>query len=105
MSLSEAKLREAASIAPSPRQLAWQELLQAQTDYNTAKGDMEKALEGYAMGTVDETARCDALCAHSQATVDLHTAIHGCAVQMYALNTLTNGMLASQYDWLAALSR
>ena len=26
MSLSEAKLREAASIAPSPRQLAWQEL-------------------------------------------------------------------------------
>ena len=56
-------------------------------------------------GTVDETARCDALCAHSQATVDLHTAIHGCAVQMYALNTLTNGMLASQYDWLAALSR
>lgn len=96
---------EAIALGLMDLELAWQELLQAQTDYNTAKGDMEKALEGYAMGTVDETARCDALCAHSQATVDLHTAIHGCAVQMYALNTLTNGMLASQYDWLAALSR
>ena len=96
---------EAIALGLMDLELAWQELLQAQTDYNTAKGDMEKALEGYAMGTVDETARCDALCAHSQATVDLHTAIHGCAVQMYALNTLTNGMLASQYDWLTALSR
>lgn len=96
---------EAIALGLMDLELAWQELLQAQTDYNTAKGDMEKALEGYAMGTVDETARCDALCAHSQASVDLHTAIHGCAVQMYALNTLTNGMLASQYDWLTALSQ
>ena len=97
--------REAIALGLMDLELAWQELLQAQTDYNTAKADMETALAGYAMGTVDETARCDALCAHSQATVELHTAIHGCAVQMYALNTLTNGMLASQYDWLAALSR
>ena len=96
---------EAIALGLMDLELAWQELLQAQTDYNTAKADMETALAGYAMGTVDETARCDALCAHSQASVDLHTAIHGCAVQMYALNTLTNGMLASQYDWLAALSR
>ena len=96
---------EAIRLALMDLELAWQELQQAQADYETASVALATALQNYAMGNADAKARCDALCSESQAAVTLHEAIHACATQMIALNTLTNGALANQYGWLDALSQ
>ena len=101
--LKSAGEEQAVQLALLDLELAYQEMQQAQKDYEAACGAAKQVQADYDMGKADEAARCDALCAQSEAAVALQQAIHACVSQMIGLNTLTNGYLANEYGWLDAL--
>lgn len=101
--LKAAGEEKAVQLALLDLELAWQELQQAQKDYGDASEKAAATQKDYAMGNADEAARCDALCAQSEAAVRLHEGIYACVRQMIGLNALTHGYLAEEYGWLEAL--
>lgn len=84
-------------------ELCWQSLQQAQSAFLSTGEAAAQVQQAFAMGGADEAALSTALCAQSEASIGLHQAIHACAIQMFELNTLSNGHLAGKYNWLEAL--
>ncbi len=79
--------------------VAYQELSQAQKDYVKASEAAIAVQADYATGKADDAALSDTLAAQSNAGILVHQSIHACTVQMLALNALTKGFVATQYQY------
>ena len=66
-----------------------------------AAADVEAQTQAYARGTADKTSLYAAQCAQNEAVAALYQAIGEFTRQANALNTLSGGWIAGEYDWMA----
>ena len=81
--------------------MAYESIRSAQTEVEQAAADVEAQTQAYARGTADKTSLYAAQCAQNEAVAALYQAVGEFTRQANALNTLSGGWIAGEYDWMA----
>ena len=85
--------------------MAYESIRSAQTEVEQAAADVEAQTQAYARGTADKASLYAAQCAQNEAVAALYQAVGKFTRQANALNTLSGGWIAGEYDWMADLCR
>ena len=99
--VDEAALEREIKSAVLELGLSYESIRSARSAAESAAAKAEEMTQAYAKGTVDKSALYDAQCARDEAAAALYQAAGTFAHQVNALNTLSGGWLASEYDWMA----
>ena len=81
--------------------MAYESIRSAQTEVEQAAADVEAQTQAYARGTADKASLYAAQCAQNEAVAALYQAVGEFTRQANALNTLSGGWIAGEYDWMA----
>ena len=81
--------------------MAYESIRSAQTEMEQAAADVEAQTQAYARGTADKASLYAAQCAQNEAVAALYQAVGEFTRQANALNTLSGGWIAGEYDWMA----
>ena len=81
--------------------LSYESIRSARSAAQAAVTKVDTVTQEYAKGTADKAALYAAQCARDEAAAALYQALGTFAHQANALNTLSGGWIAQQYDWMA----
>ena len=81
--------------------MAYEDIRSAQTALEQAAQEVEDQTQAYAKGTADKSALYAAQRAQNEAVATLYQVTGTFARQANALNTLSGGWIAEEYDWMA----
>lgn len=81
--------------------LSYESIRSARSAAQAAVAKVDTVTQEYAKGTADKAALYAAQCARDEAAAALYQALGAFAHQANALNTLSGGWIAQQYDWMA----
>lgn len=81
--------------------LSYESIRSARSAAQAAVAKVDTVTQEYAKGTADKAALYAAQCARDEAAAALYQALGTFAHQANALNTLSGGWIAQQYDWMA----